>query len=339
MAPVTVALDWTPNTNHAGFYIAKAKGWYADEGLEVTLLSTHHDGYKKTPAQRVADGSATFAVTPNETVISAATNPAAKKLLAVAALQAVNTSAIVTLASSGLDSPAKLDGCVYASYGARYEGRIVQEMIRAAGGSGDYVEETLPVLGIWDTLLKGRAAATWVFMGWEGVEAARKGVALNVFKLKDYAVPYCPSPVLVADATTLDGALATAFLAATARGFAFAAAQPEEAARLFCATATAENPDLPAPLDEAMCVDSVRYLVAEGAFSFPGGWGRMDLAVCQAFITWLHTSGLLTAAVQSRTPDGVATVSLDALRAGQSGALLPPPDAAALFSNAFLPRC
>ena len=38
---------------------------------------------------------------------------------AVAALLQDDTSAIVTLESSGIDRPAKLDGCVYASYGAR----------------------------------------------------------------------------------------------------------------------------------------------------------------------------------------------------------------------------
>ena len=38
----------------------------------------------------------------------------------------------------------------------RYEGRIVQELIRADGGAGDYTELPLPSLGIWDTLLKVR---------------------------------------------------------------------------------------------------------------------------------------------------------------------------------------
>ena len=43
---------------------------------------------------------------------------------------------------------------MYASYGARYEGRIVQQMIRNDGGMGDYTESTPPMLGIWNTLLK-----------------------------------------------------------------------------------------------------------------------------------------------------------------------------------------
>ena len=36
----------------------------------------------------------------------------------------------------------------------RYEGRIVQQMIRNDGGKGDYIESTPPMLGIWNTLLK-----------------------------------------------------------------------------------------------------------------------------------------------------------------------------------------
>lgn len=56
--PVIVALDWTPNTNHTGFFVAKDKGWYEQEGLDVKLLSPHVDGYKKTPASRVTDRTA-----------------------------------------------------------------------------------------------------------------------------------------------------------------------------------------------------------------------------------------------------------------------------------------
>ena len=72
----------------------------------------------------------------------------------MATLLATSTSAVVTLASSGIDRPSQLDGKVYASYGARYEGRIVQQMIRNDGGKGDYTESTPPMLGIWNTLLK-----------------------------------------------------------------------------------------------------------------------------------------------------------------------------------------
>ena len=83
----------------------------------------------------------------------------------MAALQSRSTSAVVTLKASGRDPPAKLDGCRYASYGARYEGRIVQQLIKNGGGTGVYSETTPDMLGIWNTLLAGEADATWVFLG------------------------------------------------------------------------------------------------------------------------------------------------------------------------------
>jgi hypothetical protein len=49
MAPITIALDWTPNTNHTGFYVAQSKGFYKDAGLKVQILSPHQDEYKTTP--------------------------------------------------------------------------------------------------------------------------------------------------------------------------------------------------------------------------------------------------------------------------------------------------
>jgi hypothetical protein len=49
----------------SGFFLAKAMGWYADAGLDVTLLSPHTDDYKTTPLSRVADKTATFAITPS----------------------------------------------------------------------------------------------------------------------------------------------------------------------------------------------------------------------------------------------------------------------------------
>lgn len=35
-------------------------------------------------------------------------------------------------------------------------------MIRADGGTGVFTELTPPMLGIWDTLVAGKADATWV---------------------------------------------------------------------------------------------------------------------------------------------------------------------------------
>lgn len=41
---LTMVLDWTPNTNHTGLYVAEQKGYFADEGLEVEIVLPPDDG-------------------------------------------------------------------------------------------------------------------------------------------------------------------------------------------------------------------------------------------------------------------------------------------------------
>ena len=182
---ITVALDWTPNGNHLGFFVAKDKGLYDAAGLDVTIVSpadAEYDGSYNpgdedadapgapkyvTPCSKVAEGSAHFAMNSPEGVVGWNTAPGRPQLKAVAALlRDRNSSAIVALKSSGITSPKDLDGKRYASYAARFEGRIVQRMIQHAGGAGDYIEDTPPMLGIWNSLVEGKSDATWVFMQW-----------------------------------------------------------------------------------------------------------------------------------------------------------------------------
>jgi ABC-type nitrate/sulfonate/bicarbonate transport system substrate-binding protein len=40
---ITFCLDYTPNTNHTGIYVAQAQGFFADEGLDVTIVQPAED--------------------------------------------------------------------------------------------------------------------------------------------------------------------------------------------------------------------------------------------------------------------------------------------------------
>ena len=62
----------------------------------------------------------------------------------------------------------------------------------------------LPPVGIWGALLNGSYDATWVFMGWEGVEAKLQGIELNSFLMQDYGVPYGYAPCLLAHPKILE---------------------------------------------------------------------------------------------------------------------------------------
>lgn len=348
---IVVALDWSPNTNHTGFYVAKAKGYYEKFGLKVRLLGAHEKDFEgsysgtvasgqdpfPTPSNRVAAGVATFAINSPEGAVGwncPPFSPERPKLTVVAALLQQQSSALVTLKSSGLDRPKLLDGKKYASYAARFEGRIIQKMIQNDGGMGNFTEECPPMLGIWGSLLNGSFDATWVFMGWEGVEAKLQGIELNSFLMQDYGVPYGFAPCLLAHPKTLEDKpdIVKQFLTATANGFQYAAANPKESADILVQGAKSENGfDIDLKLAHASQeVLSSQYLTSSGA------WGVMDPKRWSDYISWLAAEGLLTSYKQSRVPQPGISVSLDSLRAGNAGEPLDPKDLSEVYTNAFL---
>ena len=52
---VTVALDWTVNTNHIGLFVARDKGFYDEAGLTVDILPYGDTGAGTLVANRIAD--------------------------------------------------------------------------------------------------------------------------------------------------------------------------------------------------------------------------------------------------------------------------------------------
>jgi ABC-type nitrate/sulfonate/bicarbonate transport system substrate-binding protein len=315
---LVVALDWTPNTNHSGFFVAQAQGLYQAQGLDVEFVSPLDDSYAKTPRQRVEAGEAHFGIAPSETVISCHTSDGSRapgqRIVAVAALLQTQTSAIVTLKASGIESPKQLDGKKYASYEGRFEMPIVQQLIRDAGGEGTAIEVKPGEhgLGIFNTLLSKPEEyhATWVFMPWEGVIAKQRGVGLNVFALE--GVPYGYTPILVGREDVLEDMqpAAKAFLAATAEGYKFAAKNPAESAGIVVKVAKHKGIEL----GDEMVTESARELAP--AFLTPGGeWGKMDEEKWALFCQWLRDKGIVT---------------------DRSGAPVPVPPPHKLFTNKYL---
>jgi len=128
-----------------------------------------------------------------------------------------------------------------------------------------------------------------------------------------------------------------AFLAATAKGYKFAAENPTEAAKVFLKAVADEAYPLAPPLDEKLVEESHAYN-ASHFLSKDGRWGVMDEKVWDAFLDWLSDTGLLTTKVQSRAGASDTTTSLDGLRSGDVGERIPREQlpASQLFTNAFL---
>lgn len=285
MENIRVALDWTPNTIHSGLFMARDRGLYESAGLSVSFTSPAQDDYDVTPAKRVIMGLADVAIAPSESIVSYFVHPKYDNLVAIAAILQHDASAIVTLSNSGINRPAQLDGKIYASYQARYERLLLQEMIRHDGGKGDVEEIYPPKLGIWETLLKGKAHATWVFMPWEGLKAERAGIKLNAFKMDEYNVTYGYSPVLLTSSTSVQKSPETLrkFLSATSDGYKLAIKDSEKAASVL-----SKEVDEP----ESFLLESQKRL-NDNFLNENGHFGIMKDAKWSQFIEFLYEKNML----------------------------------------------
>ncbi len=190
LTTMTLALDWTPNTNHTGIYVALDKGWYRDEGIDLQPLPYSSN---VSPDVLVSSGKADVGISATEGVVADAA--VGQPVVSIAAIIQHNTSALVTLASSGLTQPRMLDGKTYGAFGAPYETAVVGEIIKRDGGRGVFKSVTLDVDAM-QALESHRIDFVWVFEGWEVIQAQRDGVKLNVFPITNYGVADYYTPTI-----------------------------------------------------------------------------------------------------------------------------------------------
>lgn len=290
---VRLALDWVPNTNHTGIYVALANGWYDEAGVELKILP--YGGI--SPEALVANGRAEVGVSSTESVLGAAA--AGEPVVSVAAMLSTNTAALAVLKKSGITRPRELDGKVYAAFGAPWEDPAVAAVLERDGGAGEFRSAVLNVAG-FDALLAGRADFVWIFAGWQGVQAELEGTPLTLFNFSDYGVPDYYTPVLIAspDGVSNNAPALRAFLAATTRGYAYATENPAEAAELLLGSAPAgsfPNPELVRRSQELVS----GFYVAEGQ-----AWGEQRAEYWQGFPNLLleanvfgEASGVVGAAI------------------------------------------
>jgi len=285
MEKIKIALDWTANTNHTGFFVALEKGFYSELNLKVEIVMPNTDDYATTPAKKVELGEVDFALCPFESVISYRTKKKSFPAVAVAALLREDLSAIACLRDSGITSPKDLDGTTYASYQARYEDEIVRQMIKNDGGSGNLKIVYPKKLGIWNTILTRKTDATWIFLNWEGLQAKNGKIALSTFIMKDYGIPYGYSPVLFADKRKVQqrNIAYRNFLKVTKKGYLFAKSNPEEAISYLLphTSESDKNIDL---------LESQKYTAEY--YGDDRTWGTMESTKVIEYLTWLSKNGL-----------------------------------------------
>lgn len=280
---VTLQLDWVPNTNHTGFYVADEMGFYADEGLELEILP-YSGGNGDTI---VAEGQAEFAISFQNSITLA--RPAGVPIKAVAAVVQHTAEAIAVRAdATDISSPKDLDGKLYAGFGGPFEVPVMTAIIQADGGQGEFESVVLDTAA-YEAVYNGSADFVIPFKTWEGVEATLNDEPLKYFEYSDYGLPDSYSVLIVAadDWLAENGDIADRFLRATRKGFEFAAANPQEAGQILIDTnpGTFNQPEL--------VFQSAELMANEYYLDDSGAWGTIDPAKFAAYSKFLYDAGII----------------------------------------------
>ncbi len=299
---LSVALSWSPTTNHAGLFVALERGWYAERGLPIHLRPARRSrDWASEPVERVLSGADELGIAPAGRLVGHAIDADGDDpdLVAVATIPQGDTTAIVSLEDSEVERPRDLDGRTYASYGARFEEEIVAEMVESDGGAGTFESVRPDMLDVPGVLLCGEADATWVLWPWEGVLCETGGVSLRRFGLEEYDVPYGYPAVLFARRDTLETEADTirGFLDAAARGYRAVADDPAAAAEDFAAIAEGTH------LENREFLDAATAAMGDLLLDDEGRWGVMRRERWTEFVDWLHERDAFDVAVEPGTPD------------------------------------
>ncbi|MDQ6795976.1 MAG: ABC transporter substrate-binding protein [Chloroflexota bacterium] len=307
-ATVRLALDWTPNTNHTGFFVAQHEGWYADAGIVLQILP-----YAQTaPEALLAAHQAECGIGFQDSLTFAATKGA--NIISIMAILQHAASEIAVLDASAIHRPRDLDGKTYGGFGYANEVPTVKFVIQHDGGKGVFKDVTIDSAA-YEALYAKRVDATITFTAWEGIEAQERNIKLRYFAFTDYGFPDFYQVVLACDRDWLarQPDVASRFVAATVRGFQMAATDPDGAAAIL----VQENPGV-FDANPALPKASAEFLSQEGFYvNATGQIGPQTLEQWQGYSGFLYDQKLL----------------VDAYGKPLTAA----PNYASLFSNDFLP--
>jgi ABC-type nitrate/sulfonate/bicarbonate transport system substrate-binding protein len=280
---VRLALDWTPNTNHTGIFVAEELGYFAEEGLEVDVLEPG----PTMSIQLVASGRAEFAVSMQEYVTMFRANEGAP-VVSVAAIFQHNTSGFAAPAGSGIETAADFEGKRYGGWGTDLELVTVRTVMGNVDASfADVVFVNKGMIDFATAVRRGIADFFWVFYGWDGIHAELEGIDFAFIPLVrlDEVLDYY-TPLIATSEEFIDTAPETVgrFVRALRRGYVYAGQHPILAAEILLQRVR--------ELDRNLVIASQCWLSGRSDVAL-AEWGRQDLIVWQRFADWALSNGLI----------------------------------------------
>lgn len=293
MKDIVVSLDWTPNTNHTGLYVAVEKGYYADAGLNVKIVQPPEDD----AIAACSSGQVQFAVGYQDLLAAGFVSDTPMEVTAVAALLQHNSSCIISKKGEGMERPKGLEGKEFLTWESPIELAMMENVVTKDGGDWSKVKQ-IPntVTDEAQDVNVNPSHAIWVYYGWGVKNAEINNIPVDTFFFKDINPVFdYYSPVLVAnnDLIKNDPETVKAFLKATKMGYEYAIENPEEAADILI-----KGDDTGSLVgSEDLVLESQKYMANEYKAEVEQ-WGYIDSARWNAFYQWLNDEKLVSSPLE-----------------------------------------
>jgi putative hydroxymethylpyrimidine transport system substrate-binding protein len=281
----TLTLDFYPNPDHAGIYMAQKLGYFEEAGLDVEIQTPSDPA---APIKQVAAGRSDLAISYEPEVILA--REQGLDVQAVAGLVNRPLTSMIWLKKSGIQGVAGLRGKTIATAGIPYQDAYLKTILARVNLTPSAVKVVNVGFGLLPALLGGRAQAMLGgFSNVEGVDLRLRGKGPVVTPVDKLGVPTYEELVLVAKRERLEADPQTIrlFVAALARGTAAAAEDPKAAANALLEA----NPDLDPKLARAELAVTLPLLDPARQGDRP--YGYMTPARWREFSGWMRDNELI----------------------------------------------
>ncbi|HET7417408.1 MAG TPA: ABC transporter substrate-binding protein [Solirubrobacterales bacterium] len=280
----SLTLDFYPNPDHAGIYMAQDQGYFEEAGLDVSIAAPSDPA---APIKQVAAGRTDLAISYEPEVALA--RQEGLDVVAVGALVNRPLTSLIWLQKSGIKGVADLRGKTIATAGIPYQDAFLKTILARVDLTPDDVKAVNVGFGLLPALIGGSAQAMLGgYSNVEGVDLRERGKAPVVTPVDQLGVPTYDELVFVANRAKLEEEpeKIRLFLAALERGTEAALEDPAAATKVI----TEANPDLEPKLADAEVKATLPLLAAR---SGDRPFGYMDPGEWETFTGWMRDNGLL----------------------------------------------
>jgi putative hydroxymethylpyrimidine transport system substrate-binding protein len=280
----TVPLDWYPNANHAGLFLAQERGYYEEEGMQPEFYTPSDP---TTVLQTVGAGRDAFGISYQTDLLLA--RAAGVPVTSVLALTQRPLQGIMVLADSGITRPADLGGKTVGYPGIPSQEAFLATMLASDGASVDDVELVNIGFDLVPGVISGRVdASLGAFWTHEPILAAQEGFATEMLKVDDWGVPPYYELIIVANEADLTAQRERieGFLRATRRGYEDAINDPGAA----LAALQAASPEI----DLEVETEGLQLLIPVWTDA-SGQFGTQTAPQWQDYAAWMADNALIPA--------------------------------------------